>query len=205
MPTIGDTAKPNLDHTESWSNTYNQAAQLLTMPERGRITALGGWFAGVNQSTLAKLCVWDDNGVLLGQTQQFTVSGRPWAAGNVDRYEGTLLVAVDLAAGASFYAGFSRDPAKSHQLTGRSTGGQHFDNKRATWPGTMEPNDNGSHGFGNYSIGMYVANYDAVGRAWVHRSGAWVPAERVAVYRSGAWVDAETVAARRGAAWVDAD
>lgn len=205
---IGTATKPNgAGGWESWSSTYNQGAELLTMPERGQLVSVGFWSAGVNQTASVVACIWDDAGVLLGQSLSTTMAGQTPASGHVDLYVLDLIVPLELDAGVDFYAGFSRAPGRSHQLTGgASGGGQHFDNKRATWPGTMEPNDTGGHvGPGSdYRIGCH-AFYDPVRGAWVRRGGLWVRAEGVFVRRAGAWVQAADVQVRRAGAWVDAD
>lgn len=205
---IGNDAKPNgAGGWESWSSTYNQAAELLTMPERGRILQVGFWSAGVNQTASAVACVWDDAGVLLGQSAPTTMASQTPASGHVDKYVLDLVDPVELDAGVQFYAGFSRAPTRSHQLTGGASGaGQHYDNKRSSWPGTMEPNDTGGHvGPGSdYRIGCH-AFYDPIAGAWVRRGGVWVRADDVLVRRSGAWVAADGVQVRRSGGWNDAD
>jgi hypothetical protein len=205
---IGNAAKPSGSSGwwEAWSSTYNQAAELLTMPDRGRITSVGFWAAGSNQTASAVACVWDDAGVLLGQSLPVTLANRPPALGNVDLYVLDLITPVERDDGQEFYAGFSRAPTRSHQLTGGGLGlgHHHFDNKRASWPGTMEPNDTGGHGGGDYRIGCH-AYYDPISGAWTRRSGAWVRAADVLDRRSGAWPTIEASMIRRSGGWNDAD
>jgi hypothetical protein len=206
VATIGDTAKPNTELSEAYSN-YNQSAQLFTMPERGRIVTLGMWASAYGGNASARLVLWNSSGAVLGRSPTFTLVSRAVGIGNVDRYEETLESPVRLEAGVSFYAGISHDPSKSHQLTGRASGGpnHHFDNRRTTWPGTIVPNDTGGHGFGDYTVGAYVADYQPTPGAWVYRSGAWVEAESVSVYRSSAWTEAESVQLYRSGSWEDAE
>lgn len=207
MATIGNTTKPNGSTTEAWSGTYNQAAELYEMPERGRITKLGAWLAGKNSNARCRLVVWDAVTLaVLGQSAQFTAVGHAWAAGNVDRYEKDLEGAVELDEGAEFYVGFSRHVDDSHQLTGRSGAGSHIDDRTGlAWPAALTGFDTGGHGFGDYSIGMYVANYDPIAGGKVRRSGAFLDADEVAVRRAGAWAPADRVATRRAGAWHDAE
>ncbi len=204
MPSIGNSAKPNDTATEAWASTYNQAAELFEMPERGRITRLGGWFAGKNSNARVRLVVWDSVTLaVLGQSAQFTAVGRPWAAGNVDRYEADLITPVELDEGVEFYVGLSRHADDAHQFTGRTTGA-HIDDTAGLFPGPLTGFDSGGHGFGDYSVGFYVDNYDAIAGAHTRRGGAFSDAQ-VAVRRTGAWPDADGLLVRRSGAWVDAD
>lgn len=211
MPTlIGTAAKPNgVGGWESWSSTYNQAAELLEMPQRGRLVQVGFWTAGVNQTATAYGCIWDGvTGELLAQSEALVLANRSPANGNVDLYQVDLVAPLELDAGVEFYAGFARSPTRSHQLTGgASGGGSHYDRKRATtWPGSMAGADTGGHlGPGSdYRIGCH-AFYEPVSGAWVRRAGAWVRAEGVYIRRAGAWVQATDVQVRRAGAWTDAD
>jgi hypothetical protein len=198
---IGNASKPSGGGWESWSDTFNQASELLTMPERGRLTRIGVWVAGVGQTSTATVCAWSTAGALLAESAPFTIASRPGANGNVDLYVHDLATPIELDAGAQFLAGFWRDKARSHQLTGRSSGA-HRDKKNTT-PSMVAPHT-GGHGFGDYSVGVH-AYYEPIAGAWIRRSGAWVRAEDVQVRRSGAWASVDRVQVRRAGAWTDAD
>lgn len=203
MPSIGNTTKPSgPGWWEQFGSTYNQGAMPYVMPTRGTITRLGQWISAVGGSLTMRLCVWSSSNALLGQTGLITVATEPAGVDRVSRYEGDLAVPVTLEAGASFSVGFSRDPAKTHQLTGRS-GETHRDRKRAAWPGSMDGYDQAlSPHLGNYGIGSYVAVYGTGGGAWAYRSGVWVQAEAARAWRSGVAVDAEVKVYRAGI-WVN--
>lgn len=205
MPTIGDTTKPDGGgYWEQFGSTYNQSAMLLTMPEDGRIVALGQWISAVGSPMGCRLVVWDASTLdVLAQTAEFTVANEPAGVGNVSRYEVDLTSPLSVAAGVDFWVGFARDPAKTHQLTGDNSG-SHVDRKRTSWPGSMSGYDAGDHGFGGYGIGSYVAGYVTASGAKIYRAGAWVSADAVKVYRSGAWADVSAVKVRRSSAWADA-
>jgi len=200
---IGQATEPNgLGGFEQWNDTYNQAAELLTMPEHGRITRVGFWTAGINETASARGVVWrGSDGAVIGQSDLITIASR--AVGYVDLYTVEILDPPEIAAGATFYAGFARAPTRSHQLIGRASG-QHYDRKRSTWPGSMAGADTGGHGFGDYAIGCH-AYYEPMSGAWIRRSGAWVRADSVQIRRSGAWAEATSVQIRRSGAWSDAD
>jgi len=203
---IGNDNKPNGSFYEGWSDTYNQSAELFTMPDRGRIVQVGFWAAGINQTTTTYGCVWlGSTGALVAQSASITIAGRSFGAGNVDKYVVDLVTPYELDAGVTFYAGLSRAPGRSHQLSGGDIGsGQHWDNRKSTWPNAIVPNDTGGHGHGNYRVGCHVF-YEPIAGAWIRRSGAWVRATDTQVRRAGAWVDVDDVQVRRSGVWNDAD
>lgn len=212
MPTIGPTFQPNDGYWEKQSSP-NHGAMLFEMPEDGIITRLGQWIAGAGSNGTMRLCVWageslDPGNDLLAQTDLITVIARTQAFGNTDRYEGDLQTPLQLNAGDEFYCGFAYNPAKNYQLDGNddAAGGaennKHYHKSNATWPSaTFNSPTGGNHGFGDYGIGSYVANYDEVSKGWVYRSGVWVRLDAVSVRRSGAWTDLE-VGIYRGTSWV---
>lgn len=209
MATIGVTSQPNDGHWESRQD--NQAAMSFTMPEDGIITRLGQWIAGVSSSGTMRLCIWagdvmDGSNPVLAQTALITVASRSEAQGNTDRYEADLTTPLQLDDGDVFYCGFSYNPAKDYQLDGDTahTPGTHVHDQKATWPGAMDSVTTGNHGFGNFGMGSYVANYDEVSSGWVYRSGVWTRATAIQVRRSSAWVDVNGIQVYRSGAWVDA-
>lgn len=200
---IGSAAKPNSGAWEAFSSTFNVAAEVLTMPERGRLVSVGIWANGSNQTATARVAVWQQASprTLLGQSATFTLGNESPADGHVDLYVVELETPVELDAGVSFYAGFWRDKSRSHQLSGRSSGA-HVDDLSSTV--ALPSPHTGGHGFGDYSVGVH-AYYEPIAGAYVRRSGAWVRATDVLVRRSGAWASVERVQVRRSGAWTDAD
>ena len=207
MPTIGAGAKPGgTYHAFGGSSQINQEAELLEAPVRLRLLELGSWVGGWADTCRVRLCVWDADGDLLGQSAQITVANEGAAGtGNVSLYTEPLLTPVELAKGAEFYVGFVRHPDDAHQVSvGATSTGPHYHGRSgATWPNNLG-NAEGPTSQAR-RVGSYVADYEAIAGAKVYRSGAWVDAESVLVYRSGAWVDAEAVQVRRGSSWVDAE
>ena len=206
MPIVGTSSKPDGSFGfEWWGSTYNQAAERLTMPERGRITRVGCWTRGVSGDVSARAVLWAADGSVLSESALFTITDGPTprsgaeASANVLNYERDLSTPVDLDASAQFYAGFARNPSGSHQLARTGSGLTHYDRKRSTWPGSMAGADAHSGRVGCYAV------YELVSGAWVRRGGVWVRAEGVFVRRAGAWVDATSVQVRRAGAWVDTD
>lgn len=174
------------------------------MPERGRLTEVGVWTAGVGQTATAYLAVWlASTGALLAQSDALTIASRPGASGNVDLYLEPLIDPPTLEAGTQFLAGFWRDKARSHQLTSRGSGA-HRDKKAAASDADFSGAHTGGHGFGDYAVGCH-AYYEKIAGAWVRRSGAWTRAESVSVRRAGAWSPVTAVQTRRSGVWNDAD
>lgn len=202
---IGNAAKPNgAGGWEAWSSTWNMASELLIIPERGRLTRVGVWTAGVGESATAYLCIWSAaTGALLGESAAIVLGSEPSGSGNVNLYAADLVTPVELDSGSDFLAGFWRAPTKSHQLTGRSSGA-HFDKKASGRSTFAPPRNTGGHGFGAYSVGIH-AYYEPTSGAWVRRGGATIRADEIQVRRGGAWSIPDRVSVRRGGAWVDAE
>jgi hypothetical protein len=209
MPTIGNSAKPGASwHGYGGSSYPNQEAELLAMPKRGRILTLGAWIGGWDDAPRCRLCVWAYPGrELLASSTQFTVANRGTpGAGKVDLYVHPMEVPPELPKGASFYAGFARDPDDAHQVSNGASGtGPHWEGRSfAAWPGNLGERPEGISEEVR-RIGCYVANYETLPGMWIHRSGAFVEADAVQIYRGGAWVDADAVQIYRGGVWVDAE
>ena len=161
---IGAASKPNgAGGWESWSSTWNMAAELLTMPERGRLVSVGVWAAGVSQTATAYLGIWSaSTGAQLGESAAVVLPSRSAGSGNVELVEADLLTPVELDESDTFLAGFWRDKSRSHQLTGRSTGA-HRDKLQA-WRTSFAGAHTGGHGFGDYSVGVH-AYYEPIAGA----------------------------------------
>jgi hypothetical protein len=207
MATLGTVTKPNGGWYGSGAGVDNQAAEILTMPQRGRILTLGAWIGGWNDTPRTRLCLWEyPSKLLIGQSAQFFVANRGDVGGNKqDLYTAALEVPVDLGKGVSFYTGFARHPDDKHQVsTGSSGSGPHYYARSgAIWPNNFG-NAEGPVEV-NRRIGCHVANWETLPGAWIYRSGAWVEAETVQAYRSGAWVDVDGVQIYRAGTWVDAE
>jgi hypothetical protein len=211
MPLIGSDARPTGGGWwEWWGSSNNRAAELFTMPERGRITHVGVWAAGAqNYSPLARVMVWRAaDGAIIGQGPEFNLpkkttatSASDCANNKIERLEYALEQPVEVDADQQIYLGFSRVAAGAsyHQIALRPSSGTHFDARNTPWD--TEPFAGGSH---VNQFGAWAA-YELVSGAWVRRGGVWVRADEVFVRRAGAWVPADTVAVRRGSGWVDAD
>lgn len=210
MAQIGVSTKPSTTfYGYDGSAGPNQFAEKFTMPERGRITTLGMWAGGWNDAPSARLVLWDEDGVIIGQSAAFTVANRGVpATGAVDNYEKALEAAVEVEAGAIIYVGIGRQPEGAMQISLGPSGAAH-ENWRYNSPGTPWPSNVGTWEAGTPSpntrrIGAY-AIYDPLANIKVYRGGVWVDAEKVQVLRGGIWVDAEAVQIRRAGAWVDAE
>lgn len=121
--------------TWEWTgvNTYNMVAARFTMPEQGDIYRLHCYFAGDGVSVNARLLLWNANGDLVRQSNQFVqpsgsrvVRGQSWADQDID--------VIRLNQGEAFYVGFWRDPSKAHVISLQGSGGTNRYEKTATSP-----------------------------------------------------------------------
>lgn len=208
MPSVGFTDRP--EAWEWWTATNGQTANVLTMPERGRITKLGAWIRGVSGYGAAdyRLVLWHPDGAVWAQGPKETVSAAAAGSGpntsNLVKIEHEISDPPQIEAGEVMWAGFAFPPAGALQSGwhdhGAANSHRHKDSGSG-WPGSMSGATNhGSTG----SIGAYVI-YEPIAGAWVRRGGAWVRADAVYTRRGGAWVEVDSVSVRRGGAWTEAD
>lgn len=210
MPQIGNNAKPGHSYHAYGGTTYpNQEAEQLALPadQRIRITRLGVWAAGWNQSCKARLCLWHLDGTLLGQSAEITfANGGAAGEGTVSLYTADLETPYETAApGETVYVGFARDRDDAHQVNTGALATDHYHGK-----GTYGVAGSGPFaGLESYAtqsrrIGAWVEDYEPLANAWVLRSGIWqrttpsvrrgaadTEAESVQVFRTGVWVDAD--------------
>jgi hypothetical protein len=208
MPTLGYDSKPAFGyHAFGGLSEPNQEAEVITLPaQRIRITKLAGWLGGWSGTCRMRLTMWDDDTeAVLAQTAEFVVANEGAPAEDVN-----TLYAVDLSApyetptpGMVVKVGFTRHRDDAHITNTGSTVTQHYHGRGAYPGGTF--GDVQTYAAQSRRIGVYIADYQIMGSAWVYRSGAWVRSDAVKVYRSGSWVDADAVKVYRSGAWVDAD
>jgi hypothetical protein len=208
MPIIGNDSKPGYSyHAYASSTQPNQEAEDITLPAgRIRITRLGGWIGGWNDSPRCTLTVWDStSGAVLAQTGQFSVTNFGDAAeGRVAKYVADLTTPLEADGGAILRVGFTRNRDDRHQVsTGMITPAGHMHGRAAYPLGGFAEIDGGYAE--NRRIGMWIEDYVTIRGAWVYRGGAWLRAEAVYTYRGGAWVEVDTVSVYRGSTWIEAD
>lgn len=106
--TLGPTTKV-ADTTQAYSGTSNsQVATPLTMPRDGRITKVSAWLAGYTGDQSCRVAIWNTSGTLLANSSTFTAAQRTFSNGNDVRYERDLTSPLEVASGATIWAGFLR-------------------------------------------------------------------------------------------------
>lgn len=196
MPDVGVTAEPTSSQEWFGGGQPNQMGQLVTMPEKGRVTKVGVWAAGKDAGASAVVVLWrGSDGAVLRQSDAFTMTGKAFAVGASDKYEKPLTSHYDAAANEQLFVGFSRNPSHAVQ-NGYDAGGAHRHHTTSSWPATLAGSDHAA------TIGAYLV-YELVGEGvYVRRAGVWIEGDGPYVRRSGVWVQAD-VKVRRAGVWVD--
>lgn len=90
----------------------------------GTITSVSMYFAAKTGTSAmnAQLLIYDAGGNVIGQTGTFSVAAGSGGIGGQSWYTANLTSPLTLAANTYIYAGFYRDPAKSHEMSAFSGG-----------------------------------------------------------------------------------
>lgn len=114
MPTFGSQPAFTTWRLTGWNSENNVVCAPVAMPVAGTITSLSCYFSGDTGPLGARLGVWDATGALLASSALFSaaagtqvVNGQAWQTQN-------LSSSLHLAAGASVYLGWWRDPANGN-------------------------------------------------------------------------------------------
>ena len=208
MAIIGNDTKPGFAyHAYGGTSQINQEAEDVTLPAgRIRITRLGAWIGGWNDSPRVMLTIWNPStGAVLGQSVQFAVSNQGAAGGGkVTKYVADLVTPYEANGGAVIRVGFTRHRDDAHQVsTGTTTPAGHEHGRGAYPAGGFAEIDGGYAE--NRRIGAWIDDYQPIRGGWVYRGGAWIRADQLAVIRSGVAVQATSVLVYRGTSWIEAD
>lgn len=208
MAIIGNDTKPGYSyHAYGGSGQINQEAEDITLPTgRIRITRLGGWIGGWNDSPRVCLTIWDPaTGAVVAQSVQFSVSNQGAAAdGHVVKYVADLVTPYEAVGPAILRVGFTRHRDDAHQVSTGATSAAGHEHGRGGYPGGGFASIDGGYAE-NRRIGMWIDDYVPIRGGWVYRGGAWIRADEMLVYRSGAWVQSASVLVYRSGSWVEAD
>lgn len=204
MPQLGTSTKPtNSVYGSDGTGFANQYAEILTTAEKIKITRLGSWIGGWNDTVHFVMCIWNMSNVLIASTaEQIAADEGNAAPSSQSNYEADLTTPLTLNAGDEFYVGLSTNRDDAKQIGMGGTGNDHY-RARGAYPSSNIGAIEAPATFAR-RIGMYVADYQLVSAGWVRRSGVWVQATSIQVRRSGAWVDIDSVQVRRSSAWADA-
>ena len=116
MPTHPGSSEPTTG-AKSYSGSMNHFGITANMPAGGPwiITKAAVWAAGYGASPAAKTCVWrNDTGVLLGQSDDFTLTERAFGSTGSDLYDKPLLApTIAIASGFTIIVGFAISPLTS--------------------------------------------------------------------------------------------
>jgi len=163
---VDTTTHPTTAFNFSGVNTANEVATLFTAPEKGEIQSISCYFAGdAGDTPNAQVGVWDGpTKALLGASATFVLptgshstSGQTWQTQN-------LVTPVYVEAGATYWLGFWRDPAK-HAVWSVTASGHFFaltlqpSSAAGTFSGSTQDT---TWGFTAGQIGVF-ATYNPVG------------------------------------------
>lgn len=128
MATLGTTAKPTTAQEAFGLNAVNQMSELVTLPgdssDTYKITRLGAWLGGWNETASARLVVWSAAGTKITNSGLLTIANEGGlATGNTAQYESDI-TEFEVAGGTQLYVGWWRDPDTNVQ-NGRTGSGSH--------------------------------------------------------------------------------